>query len=67
MPTGSSPMSPLACAPTGPINPYGRSKLMVEEILDDIAAADPAWRVLLLRYFNPVGAFSSSGIFSASP
>jgi UDP-glucose 4-epimerase len=46
-------------APTGPINPYGRSKLMVEEILEDFAAADPAWRVLLLRYFNPVGAHAS--------
>ncbi len=49
-------------APLGPINPYGRSKLMVEEILTDVAAADPEWRVMLLRYFNPVGAHASGEI-----
>ena len=49
-------------AATGPINPYGRSKLMVEQILADQAQADPAWRVLLLRYFNPVGAHESGSI-----
>jgi UDP-glucose 4-epimerase len=53
-------------APTGPINPYGRSKLMVEEILADQALADPAWRVLLLRYFNPVGAHAS-GLIGEDP
>ncbi len=53
-------------APTGPINPYGRSKLMVEEILEDLAAADPAWLVLLLRYFNPVGAHAS-GLIGEDP
>jgi UDP-glucose 4-epimerase len=53
-------------APTGPINPYGRSKLMVEEILGDQALADPAWRVLLLRYFNPVGAHAS-GLIGEDP
>ncbi|MDR3214229.1 MAG: UDP-glucose 4-epimerase GalE [Azoarcus sp.] len=37
-------------------NPYGRTKLMSEEILRDVAAADPAWKIALLRYFNPVGA-----------
>jgi UDP-glucose 4-epimerase len=52
--------------PTGPINPYGRSKLMVEEILADQALADPAWRVLLLRYFNPVGAHAS-GLIGEDP
>jgi len=45
-----------------PINPYGRSKLMVEDILRDLAAADPAWRIALLRYFNPVGAHASGMI-----
>ena len=49
-------------AAIGPINPYGRSKRMVEEILADHAHADPAWRVLLLRYFNPVGAHESGQI-----
>jgi UDP-glucose 4-epimerase len=53
-------------APTGPINPYGRSKLMVEEILADQALADPAWRVLLLRYFRPVGAHAS-GLIGEDP
>ena len=40
-------------------NPYGRSKLMVEEILRDVAKADPRWGIVLLRYFNPVGAHVS--------
>ncbi|MBI5860848.1 MAG: UDP-glucose 4-epimerase GalE [Rhodocyclales bacterium] len=43
-------------------NPYGRSKLMVEEMLRDIAGADPEWRIALLRYFNPVGAHVSGEI-----
>ena len=46
--------------PTGiPINPYGRLKLMVEDILQDLAASDPRWSIGLLRYFNPVGAHPS--------
>jgi UDP-glucose 4-epimerase len=49
-------------APLGPVNPYGRSKRMVEEVLADEAAADPRWRVMLLRYFNPVGAHASGAI-----
>lgn len=47
---------------TGPTNPYGRSKWMVEQVLTDLAAADPAWRIALLRYFNPVGAHESGRI-----
>ena len=43
-------------------NPYGRSKLMVEEMLGDLAASDPAWSIALLRYFNPVGAHPSGRI-----
>jgi len=43
-------------------NPYGRTKLMIEEILRDLCAANPAWRVALLRYFNPVGAHASGRI-----
>ena len=48
--------------PTGPTNPYGRTKLVSEMLLRDLAAADPEWRVALLRYFNPVGAHSSGRI-----
>ncbi len=47
-------------------NPYGRSKLQLEEILQDVAASDPAWRIMCLRYFNPVGAHAS-GLIGESP
>jgi len=43
-------------------NPYGRTKLIVENILRDVAAADPEWHIGLLRYFNPVGAHPSGMI-----
>jgi len=45
--------------PLQPTNPYGQTKLMIEQILRDLHRADPAWRVVLLRYFNPVGAHAS--------
>ena len=49
--------------PTGrPTNPYGQSKLMVEEILKDLFVSDPRWSIGLLRYFNPVGAHESGMI-----
>ncbi|MFA9441598.1 UDP-glucose 4-epimerase GalE [Uliginosibacterium sp. sgz301328] len=48
--------------PTGPTNPYGRTKWMMEYVLRDVAAADPEWRIALLRYFNPVGAHESGRI-----
>jgi len=48
--------------PLSATNPYGRSKLMIEEILRDLHRADPAWNVCLLRYFNPVGAHPSGRI-----
>lgn len=48
--------------PRSATNPYGRTKLMIEEILEDIAAADPRWRIAMLRYFNPVGAHPSGTI-----
>lgn len=48
--------------PTSATNPYGRSKLMVEEILTDYVVAHPEWSVTLLRYFNPVGAHPSGKI-----
>ena len=53
--------------PTGtPTNPYGRSKLMVEELLRDLAVSDPRWSIALLRYFNPVGAHES-GLIGEDP
>lgn len=53
--------------PTGrPTNPYGSSKLMVEQILADLAKADPRWRIGVLRYFNPVGAHAS-GLIGEDP
>jgi len=48
--------------PLSATNPYGRSKLMIEDILRDLGRADPAWRIALLRYFNPVGAHASGRI-----
>lgn len=48
--------------PLSATNPYGRSKLIIEEMLRDIAQADRAWRIALLRYFNPVGAHPSGQI-----
>ena len=45
--------------PLRPTNPYGRSKLQIEGILQDLAAGDPGWSVAALRYFNPVGAHAS--------
>lgn len=48
--------------PLSATNPYGRTKLMIEEILRDVAHADPAWHIALLRYFNPVGAHPSGQI-----
>ncbi|MFD2613949.1 UDP-glucose 4-epimerase GalE [Paenibacillus gansuensis] len=46
-------------APLSAINPYGRTKLMAEEILRDLAVSDPRWSIANLRYFNPVGAHKS--------
>jgi UDP-glucose 4-epimerase len=48
--------------PLGPTNPYGRTKLMIEQILGDLHRADEAWNAALLRYFNPVGAHPSGRI-----
>lgn len=48
--------------PRSATNPYGRSKLIIEEMLEDLLVADSSWRVVLLRYFNPVGAHESGRI-----
>ena len=53
--------APLSCT-----NPYGRTKLMSEQALQDLCIADPQWSVALLRYFNPVGAHRS-GLIGESP
>lgn len=52
--------------PLSTTNPYGRSKLMVEEIMRDWCLAQPAWSIALLRYFNPVGAHES-GLIGEDP
>ncbi|XP_065025547.1 UDP-glucose 4-epimerase GEPI48-like isoform X2 [Musa acuminata AAA Group] len=55
----------LPCTEESPLcamNPYGRTKLMIEEICHDIHRADSDWKIMLLRYFNPVGAHSSGHI-----
>lgn len=52
--------------PTNPINPYGDSKLQVEVILNDVAISDPDWKIICLRYFNPVGAHTS-GLIGDDP
>ncbi len=61
---GNENISPL-CEDmrTGAVtNPYGRTKYMIEEILKDLAAADKEWSIVLLRYFNPIGAHKSGRI-----
>ena len=52
--------------PRSATNPYGASKLMIEDILADLSKSDSAWRIARLRYFNPVGAHES-GLIGESP
>ncbi len=52
--------------PLSATNPYGRSKLMIEEFLQDVFVADDAWNIALLRYFNPIGAHKS-GLIGENP
>lgn len=61
---GDQAQMPLTeTSPLGqPASPYGRSKLMVEQVLADLCAADPRWSVAVLRYFNPAGAHPSGRI-----
>ncbi len=64
---GESNVSPLVeTMPTSATNPYGQTKLMVEHILFDLAKSDPQWSIILLRYFNPIGAHSS-GLIGENP
>ena len=48
--------------PLSATNPYGRTKLMIEDILRDLHKSDNSWRIAILRYFNPIGAHSSGQI-----
>lgn len=52
--------------PRSATNPYGRTKLIVEQMLEDLAASDDSWRIAILRYFNPVGAHDS-GLIGEDP
>ena len=52
--------------PLSATNPYGRTKLMIEDILRDLHRSDPSWRLALLRYFNPAGAHAS-GLLGEDP
>jgi UDP-glucose 4-epimerase len=52
--------------PLSTTNPYGRTKLMIEEILGDLHVSDPSWSIALLRYFNPIGAHES-GLIGEDP
>ena len=49
-----------------PTNPYGRTKFIIESILKDIYNSDDAWKVAILRYFNPIGAHPS-GLLGEDP
>ena len=52
--------------PTSATNPYGYTKVMIEQILSDIAVSEPEWSVVALRYFNPIGAHES-GLIGENP
>lgn len=52
--------------PLAPTNPYGKTKLYIEGLLEDLVKARPDWKIVSLRYFNPVGSHSS-GILRESP
>ena len=60
---GLNNISPLTeDLPTSATNPYGRTKVMAEDILRDMNVADSEWNIALLRYFNPIGAHTSGRI-----
>ena len=52
--------------PTSATNPYGYTKVMIEQMLRDLAVADPDWSIVMLRYFNPIGAHES-GLIGEDP
>jgi UDP-glucose 4-epimerase len=61
---GTSQLAEQGC--TGLTNPYGRTKFFGEAILADVAASDPAWTIIALRYFNPIGC-DQSGLIGEDP
>lgn len=64
---GASSSVPICeTAPLAATNPYGRSKLMIEDILRDLYRSDEEWSISLLRYFNPIGAHES-GLIGENP
>jgi UDP-glucose 4-epimerase len=64
---GMNNQSPLTeDMPLGATNPYGSTKLMIEQILRDLYSSDPTWSISLLRYFNPIGAHES-GLIGEDP
>lgn len=60
------PLTESSRTGVGITNPYGQTKFMIEQMLTDISASDPAWQITLLRYFNPVGAHES-GLIGEDP
>lgn len=62
----NNPIPYIETMPTSATNPYGYTKVMIEQILLDTAKADPDWSVSLLRYFNPIGAHAS-GLIGEDP
>lgn len=64
---GQAAVIPIAeNCPSAPTNPYARSKLIIEQFLSDIYMADQQWKIIILRYFNPVGAHES-GLIGEDP
>lgn len=64
---GENNISPLVeSMKTSATNPYGRTKLIIEEMLFDLAISDPEWSIISLRYFNPIGAHAS-GLIGENP
>ncbi len=64
---GQTPLIPYKeNHPRSPINPYGRTKMVIEDMLSDLCQAEPDWRIACLRYFNPVGAHPS-GLIGENP
>ena len=57
---GQNPVPFQEDMPTSAVNPYGQTKVMIEQILRDLFRADPAWGISILRYFNPLGAHESA-------
>lgn len=60
------PLTETSRTGVGITNPYGQTKHMIEQILEDLAASDPSWQITSLRYFNPIGAHES-GLIGEDP